>query len=112
SSTPPRVSESTTDWLRDVRKSTCPSVPDQVRGFLGRSGTGATWVTTERNRKMLKQSTFTEARTEFIAALDKGYPAYRAMEITRMWHGDYARSEERRVGQERRTRREAEMGEV
>src|SRR5690606_41220914 len=38
----------------------CSSVPytarfrSQVRGFLGRSGTGATWVTTERNRKMRK----------------------------------------------------------
>src|SRR5690606_24739182 len=28
--------------------------PVHVRGFLGRSGTGATWVTTERNRKMRK----------------------------------------------------------
>lgn len=30
------------------------------------------------------------ARDEFIAALDKGLPAYRAMEVTRMWHGDHA----------------------
>src|SRR5690606_3469455 len=126
--------------------------PVQVRGFLGRSGTGATWVTTERNRKMrtaveelavgdrvripfceqgvksFEEFTVTSApvqgtvgsytvetenglysssrragqdvevvpvpstpaRDEFIAALDKGHPAYRAMEITRMWHGEKA----------------------